>query len=100
MRQCHYGKERRCPAAQPHRRRDVWRNGIGPAQQQVEGRNEWHHARYAVEDEKQYRLYRCMPEYIHLVFAILAAKVQKLFVIISNFSVKLANKYRGSLCYL
>ena len=40
------------PATQSHRRRDTWRDGITPAQQQVNGRYEWHHARYSVEDEK------------------------------------------------
>ena len=56
MRQCRYGKERCRPTAQTHRRRDVQRNGIAPAKQQVDGRNERHHTRYAIEDVKEYIL--------------------------------------------
>ena len=52
MAQRSYGKERRSPTAQPHWRRDVRREGIAPAQQQVEGRNQRHNSRYAIEDEK------------------------------------------------
>lgn len=66
MRQCRYGKERRCPAAQPERRRDAGREGITLAQQQVERGNQWHHSRDAIEDEKQYRLCRYLSEHIHI----------------------------------
>ena len=32
------------------------------AQQQVNSSNEWHHSRYAIEDEKKYHLIRYLPE--------------------------------------
>jgi hypothetical protein len=69
-------RRRRGPAAQPDRRRIARRDGIGPPKQQIEGRNEWHHSRHAVEDEKQYRLYWCLSDYFHL-FVLLAVKAQK-----------------------
>ena len=71
VRQCRYGKERRCPAAQPERRRDAGREGITLAQQQVERGNERHHSRDAIEDEKHCRLSRYLFEYIHLPFRII-----------------------------
>lgn len=37
----------------PHWWRDTLRKDIALAQQQVESRKEWHHSRYAVEDEKE-----------------------------------------------
>ena len=65
MRQRCYGKERCRPVAQPLRWRNARRNGIFPSQQQVECSNQRHYTRYAVEDEKQYPLYRYLPDYIH-----------------------------------
>ena len=44
---------------------DRGREGIATAQQQVERRNERHHTRNAVDDDKQYRWYRYLPEYLH-----------------------------------
>ena len=53
MTQCCHGKERCRPTAQPHRWRDVRDEGIAPAQQQVDGRQEGHDTRYAIKDEKE-----------------------------------------------
>ena len=52
--QCRHAEERRSPVAQPHRRRDLGREGIAAPQQQVERGDERHRSRHAIDDEKQY----------------------------------------------
>ena len=48
-------------------RRSRTGGGIAPAQQQVEGRDERHRSCHAVEDEKQYKLWRYLFEQIHSI---------------------------------
>ena len=57
MPQSRHGEEGSCPAAQPHRRRDVGGKGIAPAKQQIDGSDESRRPRYTVENEEKYQLW-------------------------------------------